>query len=352
MRLIYTVPVLFVIVIVGYATIGSAKFAKQEEMTAGERGLPVAANAPSFMPSHITGPQRGSTACPLCTYGLVPQVQIWVEDDQLRAGIALAKEIDKALVAEKPSSEKSSAGYLIVSRSKEGKAASDEASLISAAQLREVFATAIPRWDDPETGGLYGHSIKDRPGIRVYLLVNRRVFKRWDQPKASERQEILQAMKDARSHMTNHEIADSQIAPSWVTGQRMEVLFQVVDARGKPMSGVKVGANQTGVNGLYNPIGWGRREPTLSALAWTDSAGKITFRTIFPGPYPTNKEPSHIHFTATLEGKPKWRTLWFEGDALLTPEKRLWAEHDQETEVVKIDKSGITWRVNHTFQIK
>jgi protocatechuate 3,4-dioxygenase beta subunit len=151
--------------------------------------------------------------------------------------------------------------------------------------------------------------------------------------------------------MTTYEIADSQIAPAWETGQRLEVTFQVINETGKPMSGVKVSASQTGTSGLYNPNGWGRREPALSATAWTDAEGKIVFRTIYPGPYPTKTEPSHIHFTATVDNKPKWRTLWFEGDTILTPEKRFWAEQDQETEVVKIDKTGSTWRVSHIFRI-
>lgn len=321
---------------------------KADEPTAGNRGLPISANAPSFMPTHLTGPHSGKKACPLCVYGLVPQLQIWAEESHLAAALDLAKRIDKAMGKD----SKQGVAYLVISPTKGGKLGADSQRALQASNLNKVFATQIPSWNEAETGGLYGHSLQDRPGIRVYLLANRRVFKRWDRPKAGDSAVMWSQALEAKKFVTTHDIADSQIAPPWEKGTRLEISFRIVDASGKPMTAIKVSAAQTDITGLYNPRGWGRMEPSLTTLAWTDKDGRITFRTIMPGPYPTNTEPAHIHFTATVEGKPKWRTLWFEGDPLLTKERRAWADSDEETEIVPVDKSRTPWRVTHTFRIQ
>lgn len=333
----------------------SATYARQEALTTGNRGLPVSSNAPSFMPTHLTGPHAGKQACPLCVYGLVPQLQIWAEESHLPAALQLAKRADTALAAattRESAKNKPSVAYLVIAPTKNGSLSTNSMSLVRKAAFKKVFLTQIPRWDDPETGGLYGHSMSDRPGLRVYALVNRRTFQRWDRPKLADWPAMAKALNKARRYVSIHEITDSQIAPAWVAGPRMEVDFKLTDPAGRPLSRVKVSAIQTDTTGLYNPKGWGRMDPTLSAVAWTNAEGRITFRTIFPGPYPTRTEPSHIHFTATIDGKPRWRTLWFEGDPLLSAEKRRWAANDEETEIVPLDKSSQPWRVQHTFVIK
>jgi protocatechuate 3,4-dioxygenase beta subunit len=319
----------------------------------GDRGLPISANAPSFMPAHVSGSHAGRKACPVCIHGLVSQLQIWVEERHLSSALKLAERIDAAMSKEskrQPSDKSAPVAYLVISASKGGKLSAASSRLLLGSKLKKVFVTQIGSWDEENTARLYGHSLKDRPGMRVYLLANRRVFQRWDGASAADWVTLWGQMQTARKFVATHEVADAQIAPAWEVGQRLEISFQIVDIAGKPLSGVKVSAAQTDTTGLYNPRGWGRMEPRLSALAWTNREGRITFRTIVPGPYPTRAEPAHIHFTATIDGKPKWRTLWFEGDPLITAERRLWAERDQETEIVDVDKSKSPWRITHTFR--
>ncbi|MCW5935962.1 MAG: hypothetical protein KIT11_01475 [Fimbriimonadaceae bacterium] len=322
---------------------------QEDAAIAGERGLPISAHAPSFMPAHLTGPQAGKEACPLCVYGLVPQLQVWVQEASLDQGLEIADLADKAAVS---NDTLKLTPYLVIVPSSGTELAAKTKGKILAKKFDKVFVTSVPSWTDAETSGLYGHADADRPGIRVYSVVNRRVFKRWDDPAIGKWPEIEAAWKESQKFVSNHEETDSQIAPAWEPGQRMEVRFRVEDGRGRPRTRFKVGAMQTDKDGHYNPPGWNRRDPRLKATAWTDEDGWITFRTIMPGPYPNGAEPSHIHFSAELGGRPRFRTLWFEGDPLLTAERRAWEANDEETLVVPLDKSGKVWRAEHAFVVK
>lgn len=312
---------------------------QDDDKIAGDRGLPISSHVPSFTPTHLTGPSAGKKECPLCKYGLVPQLQIWVQDANIKEGLAAAKQADAMASGMKGKL----VPYLIVVGGK------DRTDLIKASGLKSVFAVRVPSWEDPETSGLYGHSVKDRPAVRVYSVVNRRLFGRWDNPKPQDWKVISSTAMESARFQTTYDKSDPTIAPAWEPGQRMEVKFKVVDSRKQPLSGIKVSAMQTDKGGNYNPPNWGRRDPRLQALAWTDKNGWITFTTIYPGPYPGGDEPSHIHFSAGIGGKTSFRTLWFEGDPLLTKEKRAWAERDAETVVVPISRTGPIWKVSHTF---
>ena len=68
----------------------------------------------------------------------------------------------------------------------------------------------------------------------------------------------------------------------------------------------------------WSSLGPGGRNPLTGVI--DEAAQRIC--TIYPGAYPTRGERPHIHFTGTVGGKPKWRTLWFEGGPILTAEKR------------------------------
>lgn len=324
----------------------------EDALVSGERGLPVSASAPSFMPFHVTGPHEGKRACPLCVYGLGPQLQIWLEESKLSSVSAFVKEIDRLALQHplEPAHKKDGfTPYLVVSSAKGGQLTPASVKLIKSWKLKRVFAASVPRWDDSETAKLYGHSTKDRPASRAYLVINRRVFKRWDN--LGQAKAVATALGEGRRHVSTYDLVDSQIAPAWEPGQRLIVRFRVIGADGKPLAKQKVSASQTDRTGLYNPPGWNRRAPTLATSAWTDEEGWITFDTIYPGPYPREPEPSHIHFSTLVEGKAAFRTLWFEGDPHLTRERRAWADKDQETLIVKIDRKSNPWRVEHTFVI-
>lgn len=319
---------------------------------AGDRGVPVSGSAPSFMPKHITGPNAGKEACPLCVYGLGPQFQLWVEEAKLDAVLPLVREID-ALAQRSPAQPKDKkqgfVPYVVIAAREGGKVSDHTRNRVRSLPLKRVFFVEVPSWDDVETSGLYGHSMRSRPGSRAYLVINRRVFQRWDGISLLHLDDVARTLEQGRRFVSTYDLVDAQIAPAWEPGQRMVVRFRVVDRNRRSVTKQRVDASQTNKDGLYNPRGWNRRQPVLFTSAWTDDSGWISFDTIMPGPYPGESEPAHIHFSTTIRGKAQFRTLNFEGDPLLTREKRAWVDQDKETVIVAVDGSDNPWRVEHTF---
>lgn len=65
-----------------------------------ESGVRVGESVSAFEPFHVTGADRGTYTCPVCKYGPVPAVQIWVNTDNLvnvgKLAQTLETRIDKA----------------------------------------------------------------------------------------------------------------------------------------------------------------------------------------------------------------------------------------------------------------
>jgi hypothetical protein len=61
-----------------------------------DSGLAVGEAVTPFHPTHVAGPHKGTDACPPCTYGDKPQVQIWTNHEEDDATLAFAKVLDEA----------------------------------------------------------------------------------------------------------------------------------------------------------------------------------------------------------------------------------------------------------------
>ena len=308
-------------------------------------GLAPAAAAPSFMPTHVTGSHAGQKACPLCIHGNKPQLQIWAQESSLDQALEIAKKADRELGS-------TAQTYIVLVPAGQGKPSGATLSRLRNADLESAFSTYVPSWTDKETSGLYNHTEAAKPKIRVYSVVNRRMYARWDEPKPTDWAGIRQKVKDSQRFQADYSLTDRQIAPTWEPGQRFRVAFEVFDKSGKPLANAKVTAWQTDQSGLYNPREFGHVAPRLQVTAWTDKSGRIEFDTIYPGPYPDQPEPSHIHFAIPIQGKEQWRTLWFEGDPLLTAEKRKWELGNEETVIVRVDKSKPVWQTGHRYIVQ
>lgn len=121
-------------------------------------------------------------------------------------------------------------------------------------------------------------------------------------------------------------------------GRRLLVAGLVTDESGRPVRGARVTAYNTDATGLYNPRNSDTREPRISGEVTTNAEGRFQFLTVFPGPYPDIAEPAHVHFGATARAfRQAYATIWFEGDPLITAERKAWEEQDEETRIVPLE---------------
>lgn len=78
---------------------------------------------------------------------------------------------------------------------------------------------------------------------------------------------------------------------------------------------------QTDAAGLYDHAGAPPHSWRLHGWAKTDATGRFSFLTIRPVPYPSGREPAHVHFTVERGNGSRYMvdSLMFDDDPLLTP---------------------------------
>jgi hypothetical protein len=79
----------------------AASFAAVALAKTANSGLRAGEFVTPFEPTHVTGPLKGTNSCPPCTYGVLPQVQVWVNADKAENVAALAKLLNDATEAKK-----------------------------------------------------------------------------------------------------------------------------------------------------------------------------------------------------------------------------------------------------------
>jgi protocatechuate 3,4-dioxygenase beta subunit len=123
-------------------------------------------------------------------------------------------------------------------------------------------------------------------------------------------------------------------------GEALLLQGKVIDAKGKPASGVVIYAYQTNSKGIYPTSASGsakrdrqtsthsiarpaHRHGLLRAWASTDAQGRYAFQTIKPAGYPETDLPAHIHLHVLERGRCTYYIddVMFKDDPRLTPEK-------------------------------
>lgn len=107
-------------------------------------------------------------------------------------------------------------------------------------------------------------------------------------------------------------------------GERIVISGTVYDPDGKtPVPGIVLFLYQTDSAGHYN-VRDDPFDPRIRGWVRADSAGHYRFETIKPGPYPSHREPAHIHVHAYGPDRPEWFLLeyLFAGDPLLSDQDR------------------------------
>ena len=159
-------------------------------------GRNIGDQSPAFEPQHVWGPDKGTRACPMCTYGSLPGVLFWLntEGDWENAG-KFAQWLDEE--SERRGRWKFKA-YLIYMNPQREPLDKVENKLTNFAQnlnLKHIAVTYIPAPDDETTAKL--NEINPSLKNTVIVFKKRRVFDKFENFEANEQNlNLLKASVD------------------------------------------------------------------------------------------------------------------------------------------------------------
>lgn len=322
-----------------------------------QSGPPPGAEAPAFDPYHATGPQRGRTACPLCTYGNIAGVRIWTGPEGLNEALTVAAWVESLIQAQGKDHLK---GYVVYmtgpTAGKEDTARLLERTARQAA-LSNVWMTLVPGKKDAATSRAYHINPAADVRTTVIVYVNRQVVQTFVNLSAEpvDRQRLEQAVRQAAAaeKPTVKDITVTLCGPT-EPGERLVFYGRILDYQGQPLAKASIIAYHADQQGLYNPKNSKTRVPRIRGVAVTDDGGWFRFATIRPGPYPDGTEPAHVHLEITAPAhRLRYVTFWFEGDPLITDRRRKEAAQSPETVIVKPARnSDGAWMFRHDIRLE
>ena len=130
-----------------------------------DSGPKVGANLSAFEPTHVTGQDAGTETCPVCKYGNLPAVQVWVNGSPDKGIATLAANLDKQM-ADLNKKELKFKSFMIFKAGDEKKLQGDLASLAKVQALSKVALTWVPK--NSEALELYKINPEARTTVLVY----------------------------------------------------------------------------------------------------------------------------------------------------------------------------------------
>ncbi|CAN5551877.1 hypothetical protein BH09PLA1_BH09PLA1_23080 [soil metagenome] len=134
-----------------------------------DSGLNVGENAPAFDPTHISGADRGTSACPMCKYGDGQGVMIWLNTENLTDAAAMAKRLEREIQARGVERMRAFIMYMNPGGKSDKELKKMLGEFSSTAGLQKVAVTFIPAPTDPDTAGVY--KINADPKVKNTVLV-------------------------------------------------------------------------------------------------------------------------------------------------------------------------------------
>lgn len=133
-------------------------------------GLDKGESVTPFHPNHVTGAHKGTDACPPCTYGNLPQIQVWVNKDDAKNVETIVKTLDTAMVSNK---DKKLKAFVIFVDADGAKHQSEIAAIADKQKAKDVMLAYIS--PDNEAVSAYKVNVADDVKNTVMLYRNRTV---------------------------------------------------------------------------------------------------------------------------------------------------------------------------------
>ncbi len=141
-----------------------------------ESGPNVGDECPAFDPQHISGPDKGKKACPMCKYGQGQGVLIWWNTDDPRNIAAIVQRLERQI--EKQSLQKVRVFVMYMNPNQESSSVVEDKlkRFAEKNELKSVAITYIPGPEDEDTAGLYKINPDAKVKNTVIVYKKRGVF--------------------------------------------------------------------------------------------------------------------------------------------------------------------------------
>ena len=166
--------------------------------------------------------------------------------------------------------------------------------------------------------------------------------------------EYIAAVERAQQQRPAAVAVSARIAPAGEPGRQMILHGRIVKPDGTPAASTIVFAYHTDRDGLYDRREAGAHSWRLKGWARADDAGRFTFETVRPAPYPGRQIPAHVHFTAFAPSGERFHAgeIRFDDDPLVTQRDREESKRAGEfAEVRPVRREGDTEHVEFTLRI-
>lgn len=178
-------------------TVAASALALSAFAFAPESGLKVGEMVSAFHPKHVSGPHKGTDACPPCTYGNRPQVQVWVNGDNPENVAKIAKRLNAAVNAKK-SKELKAFVIVLTDSDKVNETKLAIETIAGKTNANDVAMAYLPKGD--EAVKAYKVSTASDVKNTVFVYRNRKVDAKMVNLKADEKG--LQALDAAVENIT------------------------------------------------------------------------------------------------------------------------------------------------------
>jgi hypothetical protein len=138
-----------------------------------------------FNPVHVTGADKGTKTCPVCKYGGLPAVQVWVNGDSMENITKIASSLEAAVKSQGTGKLKV---FVVFIRPSNVASEDFAAQLKTAAEKANIENVAFTYVDSPRAGAVSTYKINTTDQVKNTVLVyaNRKVVANYVNLKGDE----------------------------------------------------------------------------------------------------------------------------------------------------------------------
>jgi hypothetical protein len=147
-----------------------------------ESGLKIGETVSAFNPTHVAGPLKGTSNCPPCTFGSRPQVQVWINGEDMKNVVAISELLEKQVNAKSDAEFKA---FVMVLTDKPEETARALKEVADGKGFKEVGLAYLKRSDQAVKN--YKVSLSEEVKNTIFVYRNKQVSEKFVNLKADEK---------------------------------------------------------------------------------------------------------------------------------------------------------------------